>query len=91
MTNTEGICMEQKELRLRKVQYLICDIMDEMNMESEKKNLETLQKVIDHLSGAIGDLVDPSSTYSLDYLERKVHTAHYLLFKNERKAYLCRK
>ena len=45
--------MEQKELRLRKVQYLICDIMDEMNMESEKKNLETLQKVIDHLSGAI--------------------------------------
>ncbi|RAN83957.1 hypothetical protein [Bacillus sp. SRB_331] len=82
--------MEQKELCLRKVQYLICDIMDEMNMESEKKNLETLQK-IDHLSGAIGDLVDPSGTYSLDYLEGKVHTAHYLLFKNERKAYLCNK
>ncbi len=60
-------------------------------MESEKKNLETLQKVIDHLSGAIGDLVDPSGTYSLDYLERKVHTAHYLLFKNDRQAYLCNK
>ena len=73
--------MEQKELRLRRVQYLICDIMDEMNTESEKKNLEILQQVIDHLSGAIGDLVDPSSSYSIDYLERKVHTAHYLLFK----------
>ncbi|MDA2631800.1 hypothetical protein PDQ38_21685 [Bacillus cereus] len=83
--------MEQKELRLRRVQYLICDIMDEINAESEKNNLEILQQVIDHLSGAIGDLVDPSSTYSIDYLERKVHTAHYLLFKNERKAYLCRK
>ena len=71
--------MEQKELRLRRVQYLICDIMDEMNAESEKNNLEILQQVIDHLSGAIGDLVDPSSTYSIDYLERKVHTAHYLL------------
>ena len=55
--------------------------MDEMNAENEKKNLETLQKVIDQLSGAIGDLVDPSGTYSIDYLERKVHTAHYLLFK----------
>ena len=63
--------MEQKELRLRRVQYLICDIMDEMNTESEKKNLEILQQVIDHLSGAIGDLVDPSSSYSIDYLERK--------------------
>ena len=73
--------MEQKELRLRRVQYLICDIMDEMNAESEKKNLEILQQVIDHLSGAIGDLVDPSSSYSIDYLERKVHTAHYLLLK----------
>ena len=72
--------MEQKELRLRRVQYLICDIMDEMNAESEKKNLEVLQQVIDHLSGAIGDLVDPSSSYSIDYLE-EVHTAHYLLFK----------
>ncbi len=50
--------MEQKELRLRRVQYLICDIMDEMNAKSEKKNLEVLQQVIDHLSGAIGDLVD---------------------------------
>ncbi|ASL63834.1 TPA: hypothetical protein RY883_002583 [Bacillus cereus] len=65
--------------------------MDAMNVESEKKNLETLQKVIDHLSGAIGDLVDPASTYSIDYVERKVHTAHYLLFKNDRKAYVCRK
>ncbi|MGN7894106.1 hypothetical protein ACTJJY_18700 [Bacillus sp. 22475] len=83
--------MEQKELRLRNVQYLICDIMDAMNVEREKKNLETLQKVIDHLSGAIGDLVDPASTYSIDYVERKVHTAHYLLFKNDRKAYVCRK
>ncbi|PFJ09148.1 hypothetical protein COD67_01180 [Bacillus cereus] len=75
--------MEQKELRLRNVQYLICDIMDEMNAESEKKNLETLQQVIDHLSGTIGDLVNPSSTYSIDYLERKVHTAHYLSRMNE--------
>lgn len=91
MTNKEEIYVEQKELRLRRVQYLICDIMDEMNAESEKKNLEILQQVIDHLSGAIGDLVDLSSSYSIDYLERKVHTAHYLLFKNERKAYLCRK
>ncbi len=91
MTSKEEIYVEQKELRLRRVQYLICDIMDEMNAENEKKNLETLQKVIDQLSGAIGDLVDPSGTYSIDYLERKVHTAHYLLFKNDRKAYLCNK
>ena len=56
---------------IRKVQYLICDIMDEMNMESEKKNLETLQKVIDHLSGAIGDLVDPSGTVFIRLFREK--------------------
>ena len=67
--------MEQKELRLRRVQYLICDIMDEMNAESEKKNLEILQQVIDHLSGAIGDLVDPSLLFYRLFREESSYSA----------------
>ncbi|MDZ5607107.1 hypothetical protein U2I54_08340 [Bacillus pseudomycoides] len=80
--------MKRKEMRLRKVQHLVYDIMDEMHVKNEARDPETLQKVIDHLSGAIGDLADPSGTYSLDYLEKKVNSAHDLLFKNKKKVQL---
>jgi hypothetical protein len=77
--------MQTKEIRLRKVQHLAHEIMDEMNRGNEPKQCETLNLVIDNLSRAIGDLADPSGNYSLEYVEGKVGNAHYQLFKNEKK------
>jgi hypothetical protein len=77
--------MQTKEMRLRRIQYLAHDIMDEMNGRKELRQFDTLSFVIDNLSRAIGDLADPLGDYSLDYIEEKVINAHYLLFKNEKK------
>jgi hypothetical protein len=77
--------MQTKEMRLRRIQYLAHDIMDEMNGRKELRQFDTLSLVIDNLSRAIGDLADPLGDYSLDYIEEKVINAHYLLFKNEKK------
>ena len=77
--------MQTKEMRLRRVQHLALEIMDEMNRKNEPRQGETLNLVIDNLSRAIGDLADPSGNYSLGYLEDKIGKAHYLLFKNEKK------
>jgi hypothetical protein len=77
--------MQTKEMRLRRIQYLAHDIMDEMNGRKELRQFDTLSFVIDNLSRAIGDLADPLGDYSLDYIEEKVKNAHYLLFKNEKK------
>jgi hypothetical protein len=77
--------MQTKEIRLRRIQYLAHDIMDEMNGRKELRQFDTLSLVIDNLSRAIGDLADPLGDYSLDYIEEKVINAHYLLFKNEKK------
>ena len=77
--------MQTKEIRLRRVQHLAHEIMDEMNRKNEPRQCETLNLVIDNLSRAIGDLADPSGNYSLSYLEEKIGKAHYLLFKNEKK------
>lgn len=77
--------MQTKQIRLRRIQNLAHDIMVEMNsMEDQKKN-ESYRMVIDHLSRAIGELSDPSGDYSLDYVEEKVGTAHYKIFKNMKK------
>lgn len=84
----EEAFVKRKEMRLRKVQHLVYDIMDEMHRKKKERDIETLQKIIDHLSGAIGDLADPSGTYSLDYLEKKVNSAHSLLFQNKKKVHL---
>lgn len=84
----EEAFVKRKEMRLRKVQHLVYDIMDEMHREKKERDVETLQKVIDHLSGAISDLADPSGTYSLDYLEKKVNRAHSLLFQKKKKVQL---
>lgn len=71
-------------MRLRRVQHLAHEIMDEINACKEQKQFDTLSPVIDNLSRAIGDLTDPFGNYSLDYIEEKVKNAHYLLFKNEK-------
>ncbi|WP_026677852.1 hypothetical protein [Fictibacillus gelatini] len=76
--------MQSKELRLRRIQHLAHEIMDDMNLRHEPRHSATLRLVIDNLSRAIGDLADPSG-YSLEYLEEKVGNAHYLLFKDKRK------
>lgn len=77
--------MQTKEMRLRRIQHLAYEIMDEMNLKKELRQFDTLRFVIDNLSRAIGDLSDPLGDYSLDYIEEKVGKAHYLLFKNEKK------
>ncbi|WP_186673665.1 hypothetical protein [Sporosarcina sp. BP05] len=80
--------MQTKEMRLRRIQHLAHEIMDEMNRGNEPRQLESLNHAIDNLSRAIGDLADPFGNYSLDYIEDKVGNAHYLLFKNEKKVNL---
>lgn len=75
--------MEQR--RLYHVQNLAFEIMDQMNTDNEWKRTDQLKHVIDHLSRAIGSLTDPSGTFSIDYVEEKIATAHYILFKNEKK------
>lgn len=76
--------MRPDGLRLRNIQRLAYEIMDEMHFKKEKREIETLNVIIDNLSRAIGDLTDPSGNYSLDYLEEKVETAHSLLFKKKK-------
>ena len=77
--------MQTNEIRLRRIQHLAHEIMDEMNRGNEPRQLETLHLAIDNLSRAIGDLADPLGHYSLGYIEEKVGNAHYLLFKDEKK------
>ncbi|MFC9599780.1 hypothetical protein ACFTQL_18175 [Peribacillus butanolivorans] len=79
-----SISCKQKKLRLRRIQHLAHDIMDEMNARKEPRQFDTLIPVIDNLSRAIGDLSDPLGDYSLDYIEEKVENAHFLLFKNKK-------
>ncbi|MGE7933956.1 hypothetical protein [Viridibacillus arvi] len=76
--------MHTKKMRLRKIQHLAYEIMDEINTSKEKRQFDTLNPVIDNLSRAIGDLTDPLGNYSLDYIEEKVKNAHHLLFKKEK-------
>ncbi|MEK5330852.1 MULTISPECIES: group-specific protein [unclassified Lysinibacillus] len=76
--------MQAENKRLRKIQHLAHEIMDEMNAGKELKELETLIPVIDNLSRAIGDLTDAFGNYSLDYVEEKVKNAHTLLFKKDK-------
>ena len=80
--------MQTKEMRLRRIQHLAHEIMDEMNKGNESRQFETLHHTIDNLSRAIGDLTDPFGNYSLDYIEKKVGNAHFLLFENEQKVKL---
>ncbi|KKI90854.1 hypothetical protein WQ54_18165 [Bacillus sp. SA1-12] len=77
--------MQTKAVRLRRIQHLAHEIMDEMNLTRELKQLDTLRLVIDNLSRAIGDLSDPLGDYSLNYIEEKVETAHYLIFESKKK------
>ncbi|MCG7337601.1 hypothetical protein MHZ95_20370 [Sporosarcina sp. ACRSM] len=77
--------MQTKEKRLRRVQRLAHEIMDEMNRAKEPRPCETLNLVIDNLSRAVGDITDPSGNYSLRYLEEKVENAHSLLFQNSKR------
>ncbi|QGQ45781.1 hypothetical protein [Metabacillus sediminilitoris] len=77
--------MQTKEVRLRRIQHLAHEIMDEMNLREEQRQCEELRLVIDNLSRAIGDLADPFGDYSLNYIEEKLKNAHYLLFKNKKK------
>lgn len=76
MMTTEGI-------RLRKIQRLAHEIMDEVNIRNLHVPPEILTLVIDNLSRAVGDLTDPSGNYSLSYLEEKVRNAHSLLVKKK--------
>lgn len=55
------------------------EIMDEMNFSHASVETDTLKIVVDHLSRAVGDLVDPSGHYSLEYIEEKVNLAHSML------------
>jgi hypothetical protein len=76
--------MKSNGMRLRRIQRLAHEIMDEVNFKNEKRSVETLNLVIDNLSRAIGDLADPSGNYSLEYLEEKVGNAHALLFEKKK-------
>ena len=61
--------MTSEGMRLRKIQRLAHEIMDEMNFREEQRQCEELRLVIDNLSRAIGDLADPFGDYSLNYIE----------------------
>lgn len=76
--------MQAENKRLRKIQHLAHEIMDEMNAGKELNELERLIPVIDNLSRAIGDLTDAYGNYSIDYVEEKVNIAHTLLFKKDK-------
>ncbi len=71
-------------MRLRKIQHLAYEIMDEMNAGKESTRFDPLIPVVDNLSRAIGDLTDSVGHYSLDYVEEKVKNAHYLLFHKDK-------
>lgn len=75
--------MNSSGMRLRKVQNLAQEIMDEVNKTKEARDTELLNLVIDNLSRAVVDATDPAGHYSLEYLENKVGNAHSLLFKNK--------
>jgi hypothetical protein len=82
MTIKEEIGMMTSEsMRLRKIQRLAHEIMDEVNLRNVQMPPELLTIVIDNLSRAVGDLTDPSGNFSLSYLEEKVGNAHSLLVK----------
>jgi hypothetical protein len=72
--------MTSDGMRLRKIQRLAHEIMDEVNLRNVQMPPELLTMVIDNLSRAVGDLTDPTGNYSLSYLEEKVGNAHSLLF-----------
>ncbi|WP_285397164.1 group-specific protein [Lysinibacillus sp. fls2-241-R2A-57] len=76
--------MQSEKLRLKKIQHLAYEIMDEMNKGNEGTQVEALIPIIDNLSRAIGDLTDSYGKYSLDYVEEKVKNAHALLFNKEK-------
>ncbi|MGG2104626.1 group-specific protein [Lysinibacillus pakistanensis] len=76
--------MQSEKMRLRTIQHLAYEIMDEMNKGKELTQLEILIPIIDNLSRAIGDLTDSYGKYSLDYVEEKVKNAHELLFQKEK-------
>jgi hypothetical protein len=77
------MCLKNRNgFRLRKIQGLAQEIMDEVNKQQmEETEQEVLHLVIDNLSRAVVDVTDPSGTYSIDYVERKVEEAHSLLMK----------
>ncbi|WP_204415508.1 group-specific protein [Bacillus tianshenii] len=75
--------MNSSGMRLRKVQNLAQEIMDEVNRTKEARDTELLNLVIDNLSRAVVDATDPSGHYSIEYLENKVGNAHSLLFKKK--------
>jgi hypothetical protein len=75
--------MTSEGMRLRKIQRLAHEIMDEVNLREVQIPPELLTMVIDNLSRAVGDLTDPSGNYSLSYLEEKVGNAHSLLVKRK--------
>lgn len=77
--------MKAQATRLRRIQHLAHEIMDEMNARKDLEPSDPLRLMIDNLSRAIGDLADPLGNYSLDYVEEKVENAHYQLFKNKKK------
>ncbi|MBM7583515.1 hypothetical protein JOC86_000052 [Bacillus pakistanensis] len=79
--------MKTKETRLRRIQHLAHEIMDEMNFQENHGQFETIRSVIDNLSRAIGDLADPLGEFSLDYIEEKVGKAHYQLFNEKKKGH----
>ncbi|MDF2036968.1 hypothetical protein P2R12_08270 [Cytobacillus oceanisediminis] len=83
--------MPAKQIRLRRIQSLAHDIMVEMNSKEDHKKNDSYRTVIDDLSRAIGELSDPSGDYSLDYVEEKIGTAHYKIFKNMKKLTPLRK
>lgn len=76
--------MQSEKMRLRTIQHLAYEIMDEMNKGKGLTQLEILIPIIDNLSRAIGDLTDSYGKYSLDYVEEKVKNAHALLFQKEK-------
>jgi hypothetical protein len=70
--------------RLKKVQEMAFQVMDDIHLNKEMRNEQDLKNVIDNLSRAVGMFADPSRNFSLDYIEDKVSTAHSLIVKRKK-------
>lgn len=71
--------MQEKEVRLQKIQHLAHEIMYEINSLEDQRQFEDLRVVVDNLSRAIGEFADPYGCFSLDYIEDKLEKSHSII------------
>jgi hypothetical protein len=74
--------VQEKEVRLQKIQHLAHEIMYEINSLEDQRQFEDLRVVVDNLSRAIGEFADPYGCFSLDYIEDKLEKSHSIIKKH---------